>query len=182
MNTIHEGIIDKRIRQTVEWSKSSDLTLKFACIAVSPIVGNYTHATKQIADARNRHVSTIENWAHAHWLYLDLRKSNPHPVVFQHIRDLWHNLPASHWWLAYDIQLKGYDALHYLGNAYLNIWSGRRMMEEHRKDMEAGNAPMVLARAFVAFQGLAAELMKPLPALERAEAEGLLRKFMDLVK
>ena len=34
------------------------------------------------------------------------------------------------------------------------------MMEQYRKDMEAGNAPLVFSRAKIAFRGLASELLK----------------------
>lgn len=155
MNSIHEGIIDKRIRQVVDFSKSSDTHGKYACIAASLIVGTYSHATQQMATQCKRHVSTIENWAHAHWLYVEVRREYPHIA-----RGLWRQLPASHWWLAYDIQTKGYDALHYLTNARTHSWSGREMMQEYKKDMEAGNAPMVLKRALIAFRGLGDELLR----------------------
>lgn len=154
---VNEGIIDKRIKQTVEWSKTSDTHLKYACIAASPIVGTYSHATKMIAEQRNRSVATVENWAHAHWLYVELRR-NPDYCYWS--RRLWRELPASHWWLAYDIQVKGYDAMHYLNLAYGHKWSGRDMMQEYKKDMEAGNAPMVIKRVLIAFRGMADELAK----------------------
>ena len=155
MNTINEGIIDKRIKQTVDWSKTSDTYLKYMCIAASPIVGKYTHATQQIADGANRSPSTVQNWAHAHWLYKDVRRTFPHTS-----RLLWRVLPASHWWLAYDIQTKGYDALHYLALADDHKLSGREMMQEYKADMESGNAPMITKRAVIAFCGLADELLK----------------------
>lgn len=179
MNNIHEGIIDKRIRQVVDFSKSSDTHGKYACIAASPIVGTYSHATQQMATQCKRHVSTIENWAHAHWLYVELRRD---PDYMFQARRLWRLLPASHWWLAHSIQSRGYDALQYLLKADMHSWSGRDMMQEYKKDMEAGNAPMVLARAFVAFRGLADELMKSLPTPKREEAERLLRRFIEVVK
>jgi hypothetical protein len=157
MNAVNESLVDKRIQQAIDFSKGSDTTLKYACIAASPIVGTYSHGTQQIATARNRSVSTVENWAHAHWLYVELRRD---PVNNYAARPLWRLLPASHWWLAYDIQNKGYDAMHYLMLADAHGWSGRDMMQEFKRDMEAGNAPMVLRRVFVTFGGLADELLR----------------------
>lgn len=177
MNSIHEGIIDKRIRQTVSWAHESDTTVKYACIAAAQVVGTYSDATKQIAEQSRRSVSTVQNWAHAFRLYVELRREYKTLA-----RALWRFLPASHWWLAYDIQVKGYDAMHYLGMANRNNMSGRDMIQEYKVDMEAGNAPMVLARAFVAFQGLADELMKPLSEGKRKQAERLLREFIEVVK
>src|SRR5687768_16419139 len=109
MNTVNESLVDKRIQQAVDFGKRSDAGLKAACIAASPIVGTYSHGTQQIATARNRSVSTVENWAHAHWLHVELRKEGGHVLPIS--RSLWRHLPASHWWLAYDIQTKGYEAL-----------------------------------------------------------------------
>jgi hypothetical protein len=67
-------------------------------------------------------------------------------------------LPASHWWLAYDIQTSGYDALYYLDNADKHAWSGRDMLKEWRQDRENGGAPLILKRACYAFAELAKEL------------------------
>lgn len=154
-----ESIVDKRIQQAIDFSGDSDTRLKYACIAASRIVGTYSDGTQKIAKARRRHVSTVENWAHAHWLYVSLRNDPQNQPEKKLIRTLWRTMPASHWWLAYDIYAKGYDALHYLANAGMHGWSGRDMMQEYRKDMEAGNAPMVIRRVIVTFKGLADELL-----------------------
>lgn len=157
MSAVNESLVDKRIQQAADFSKGSDLHLKFSCIAASDVVGKYSHATAEIAKLTNRSVSTVENHAHAHWLYVELRGDDFFKPM---ARYLWRNLPASHWWLAYDIQTKGYDALWYLDQAYQHNWSGRDMMQEFKRDMEAGNAPMILRRVFVTFGGLADELLR----------------------
>src|SRR5688572_8546767 len=181
MNTVNESLVDKRIQQVVDFAKSSDTHGKYACIAASRIVGTYSHATKQMAEQCKRSVSTIENWAHAHWLYVELRKQEEgftNPLV----RYLWRVLPASHWWLAYDIQNKGYDAYHYLDNAYAHGWSGRDMMQEFKRDMEAGTAPMVLRRVFVTFGGLADELLRnrdQLTPAQTAAAEAVKQAYTE---
>src|SRR5687767_11063751 len=123
MNTVNESLVDKRIQQAIDFSKGSDLHLKFSCIAASDVVGKYSHATAEIAKRTNRSVSTVENHAHAHWLYVELRKDSPREGQFRFVRTLWRELPASHWWLAYDINNKGYDARHYLTSAFAHNWS-----------------------------------------------------------
>ena len=157
MTEIHEGIVDKRIQQTIDFSKGSDTRLKLACIVASPIVGTYSHGTQQIAKATKRSVSTVENWAHAHWLYVALRREYG---LKKMSRKLWRELPASHWWLAYDIYTRGFDAMYYLTYAFMYHASGRAMMQEFDADLRAGNAPLQFRRAVVAFRGLADELLK----------------------
>lgn len=136
-----ESRIENRIQRTVEYDKSSDTYLKMACITASYAgVGEYQHGvTLEIAKRAKRHVSTVENWNHAFWLYENLRRD---PIHKKLIRELWRRLPASHWWLAWDIQQRGYDALYYLGNAGMHNWSARAMMEEYKADLDAGNAPL----------------------------------------
>lgn len=169
-NTIHEGIIDKRIRQVVDFSKGSDTHGKYACIAASPIVGTYTHATQQMATQCKRSVSTIENWAHAHWLYVELRRD---PDYMFQARRLWRLLPASHWWLAHSIQSRGYEAMQYLLKADMHSWSGRDMMREFKTDFEAGTAPMIIKRALFTFRELGDELLATMNGNRAAAAECL---------
>lgn len=135
-----EARIDNRIQRTVDYDKSSDTYLKMACITASYAgVGEYQHGvTLEIAKRAKRHASTVENWNHAFWLYQELRR-NEHKKL---VRMLWRKLPASHWWLAWDIQQAGYDALYYIANAGMHGWSGRDMMTEYKADLDAGNAPL----------------------------------------
>lgn len=145
----------KRVQQAIDYDKSSDTGLKKACVAASFAgVGTYSHVTKIIKDARKRSASTVENWAHAHWMYVEFRKVNRTAA-----RCLWRSLPASHFWLAWDIHYAGYDGMSYLLKAEEHGWSGRDMREEYRKDLEAGQAPMQFARVKLSFRGLADELL-----------------------
>jgi hypothetical protein len=154
-NVINESIIDNWIARAIAYDKSSDMSLKCHCIFASPVVGKYKNGgTKAIADGIKRSVSTVENHAHAHWLYIELRGVN-----MQIARRLWRELPASHWWLAYDIQRAGYEALHYLDFAMLHNWSGRDMLNQYKIDMIAGNAPIQYKRLCVSIRGLADELL-----------------------
>ena len=154
--TMPEGNVDRHIERAAKFYGASDTCLKFTCIAASPIVGTYNGGTEAIARSILRSVSTVENYAHAHWLYRDLR-TNGNRI---RVRILWRSLPASHWWQAYDIHKNGYDAFYYLNNADLNKWSGRDMMFEYRRDREAGSAPLVFSRMILALCGLVAELEK----------------------
>lgn len=147
-----EGLIDVWIERVVVNHKGSDTCLKFACIAAAQVVGSYSGATGVIAQRTKRSTSSVENWAHAFRLYKELRKESPSA------RELWRSLPASHWWLAYDIQTAGYNALYYLANADLHNWSGRDMLKEYKQDRENGGAPMVLKRACHALHELAKEI------------------------
>jgi len=150
-----ESIIDKWILKAARAETDSDTRLKYACIYASPVVGRYDGGTQEIARLTKRSVASIENRAHAHWLYKELRANGNKPLV----RHLWRSLPASHWWLAYDIQRAGYDALYYLDLSDTHGYSGRGMMGEWNKDREAGHAPLVLSRAVLSFRGLAVELI-----------------------
>ena len=157
MNPDYEAIIDKRVSQAIKWHKGSDAYVKYAMIAASCVVGKYDEgATIEIARCCKRSLATIQNWAHGHWLYRDLRVNGKQTRV----RTLWRSLPASHWWQAWDIHKNGYDAYFYLNNADLNGWSGRDMMFEYRCDREAGNAPLVFSRMVLSLCGLVAELEK----------------------
>jgi hypothetical protein len=176
ISLIPEGIVDKRIEQAVVWNHGSDTYLKFSCLAVSKIVGSYSAATAQIAKETNRSVSTIENWAHAAWLYTELRRNKSDTLL---VRGLWRELPASHWWQAYDIQNNGYDALHYLTMAAEHNMGGREMMQNYKADMMAGNAPLIFSRAKIAFRGLAHELLKrkELTPKQRAAVQAVIDAF-----
>lgn len=158
-----EQTVDKRISQAADFFGKSDRQLKYTCIAASPVVGTYSGGTEQIAKRILRSVSTVENYAHGHWLYRDLRaqcQTKDKLEQKRRIRAMWRSLPASHWWQAYDIHKSGYDAYFYLNNANLNGWSGRDMMFEYRRDREAGNAPLVFSRMVLSLCGLVAELEK----------------------
>lgn len=149
-----EVLVDKRINQIVAFQNGSDSCVKYSCIAAFYVVGSYSGATDIIAKQTKRSVSSVQNWAHAFRLYKSLRSNGNRKSA----RALWRNLPASHWWLAYDIQQAGYDALYYLDNAQKHNWSGRDMLREYRQDREGGGAPLVLKHACFAFAELAKEL------------------------
>jgi hypothetical protein len=151
-----EEAVDRHIDRAVKWHKGSDTRLKFACIAASPIVGTYSDGTAKIAKESRRSVSAVENWAHAHWLYKAYR-SNGHRKAS---RFLWREMPASFWWLAYDIHTAGYDAMHYLQKAYEHKSSSRDMMADFKADRDAGQAPLIFHRAKIALRGLANELIE----------------------
>ena len=173
---IPESNIDRHIDRAIRYYSGSDTSLKYTCIACSPVVGSYDGTTQAIAQEIKRSVATVENYAHAHWLYKDLRSNGS----LKSARILWRSLPASHWWQAYDIQRNGYDALYYLELAHQHKFSGRAMMGEYRKDMEAGNAPMQIKRARHAFVELAKELEKNaryLTAKERAALQAVRAAF-----
>lgn len=170
-----EEIIDKRINQAVEFYRQSERGLKALCVAVSHVVGTYSGVTAEIAKVIQRDPSTIENYAHAHWCKLELQK-NGHT---KRVRDLWHILPASHFWLAWTIHKAGYQAYNYLDNAALHGWSGRVMLEEWKRDREIGNAPLREEQALTAFRGLASEIMKikGLTKEQREAVKAVLKAF-----
>jgi len=155
-NALSENNVDRHIDRAVKYYGDSDTYGKYMCIAASPVVGTYDGGTAEIARRILRSPSTVENYAHAHWCYRDLRANGNK----QRVRAMWRSLPASHWWQAWDIHKNGYDAFYYLNNADLNKWSGRDMMFEYRRDREAGNAPLVFSRMVLSLCGLVAELEK----------------------
>jgi len=169
MNDI-ETLVDAWIDRVVVYHKGSDTHLKCACIAAAQVVGSYSGATQVIAHETSRSVSSIENWAHAFRLYKEIRKTD------RLARKLWRELPASHWWLAYDIQQSGYDALYYLLKAYEHNWSGRDMLKEYKQDRDAGAAPIVFKRVILSFRGLADELsLKHLGSLNAEQIDAVTR-------
>ena len=177
MNAPLSEFAHKRVRQTVEYSKLSDTHGKYACAtAYYAGVGEHSHYTKMIAEARGRSVSSVENWANAFKLYSTLRR-----VVMADARRLWRKLDASKWWLAYGIHKAGYDALHYLLMAESHNLSGRDMMAEYRADLDAGQVPMQINRVKITFRGLADELLKSntLTPAQAAAADAVLRAFEE---
>jgi len=162
-----EALIDTWIERIIANHRDSDMSLKYACIQAAQVVGSYSGATQVIAKATKRSVASVENWAHAFRLYKELRQEN------KLARVLWRALPASHWWLAYDIQRAGYDALYYLTAANQHDWSGREMMQEYKRDMEAGTAPIVFRRACLSLFGLASELLKHVKQLTPFQLEAV---------
>lgn len=166
-----ESIIDNWIERAISFYGKSDWALKLSCINASPVVGKYDGGTKMIADGIRRSPSTVENHAHAHWLYKALRTGKVHTQV----RTLWRTLPATHWWHAWGIHQAGYNALHYLTNAAAHGWSVRDMMEEYKRDREAGTAPLVLARAMHTAKGLMADILSHPDGLTREQREAARR-------
>lgn len=156
----YESVVDRWVERAIEHYGNSDMQLKMSCIVASAVVGTYSGGAQVIAKAINRSVSTVENHAHAGKLYKALRRDAVTSIAFRHVRNLWRALPASHWWLAYDIQQAGYKALNYLAMADFHGWSGRAMMGEFDKDLHAGTAPLIFSRAVLSFRGLADELYK----------------------
>jgi len=165
-----ETLVEAWIQRTVDYHNDSDKRLKYACITAAQVVGSYSGATQTIAKQTKRSVSSVENWAHAFRLYSDLRKNGNRIRV----RTLFRTLPASHWWLAYDIQQSGYDALYYLENANLHHWSGRDMLKEFAREREAGNAPLIFKQACRTMFGLASELLKQAARLTEAQHNAIL--------
>jgi hypothetical protein len=149
-----EGLVDKRLDQIDAWAKSSDTCVKYLCLAASLVVGVYDGTTEQIAKRTNRSVSTVQNWAHAAKLMKELRPKNR-----ARVRELWHELPPSHFWLAWDIQRAGFEAFHYLDKALALGWSGRDMLGEYRAERDEGTAPLQYKRAVVSIVGLAREIL-----------------------
>jgi hypothetical protein len=173
-NSINESLVDAWKDRVIQYHTGSDTSLKCACIVAAHVVGSYSGMTGVIAKETKRSVSTVENWAHGFRLYKELRQVDKNARVY------WRKLPASHWWLAYDIQRNGYDAFHYLTNAYLNKWSGRDMMQEYKRDIEAGTAPIQYKRMVISFRGLAMELSKrTLTKEQRVAVDNVLKVFRD---
>ena len=116
-----EEIIDKRIEQADRYYNATERNLKAVCISASRVVGTYSGVTQTIAERIRRDSSTVENYAHAHWCKLAIRENGN----AKRVRELWHILPASHFWQAWTIHKAGYRAYDYLDNAALHLWSGR---------------------------------------------------------
>jgi len=171
--------IKTHVELAIKYARKSDAGLKVAGLMAADVVGKYSHETKVIADAVGRDVSTVENWAHAIWLYRELKLDPDH---FQRVRKLFRLLPASTWWNAYDIQVKGYDAFYYLDKTAEHRWSGRRMMEEWKADLMAGIAKMNFRRARRAMAELAQEILqqdKKITHSEKSACVLILEVFHD---
>lgn len=151
---MNESLVDKRIDQVVEWASASDTCVKYTSMAAAQVVGTYSGITEQIAKQTKRSVSTVQNWAHAKWMYDASRK-----VRMSYARKLWRELPLSFWWIAWTFQQNGYEATDYLVCAYENEWSTRDMREEFKRDVEAGTARLQTKRVRVVLVGLAHEVL-----------------------
>lgn len=156
MSYDYEFLADAWIARAIRYYSKSETALKKYCILAAHVVGKYENgATQAIADGINRSLSTVQNHAHAYRMMEILRNS----VVNTRVRTLWRELPASHFWQAWAIHQAGYDAFYYLNNAALHRQSGRDMMDEYKKDLEAGNAPMQFQRGVIALRGILNELL-----------------------
>lgn len=133
--TINEGMIDKRTQQAVTFYGKSEMSLKLTAYAAGRVVGKYDGTTVMIAKQIKRSPSTVENLAHAFWLYDEMRYLAK-PDVVKRVRELWRKLPISHWWLAWDSVDNAYDAYKLLDNAEKHGWSGRDMLREYKADYE----------------------------------------------
>lgn len=173
----NESLVDIWIDRAAEYYGDSDLRLKMAGIVSDTVVGKYKlGGTSAIAKKTKHSVASVQNWAHAFRLYKTLRVAGGRLGGFFLVRSLWRSLPASHWWLAYDIQQSGFDALYYLENAELHHWSGRDMMQEYKREREGGLAPLVFHHACHSFLSLANELSK------RSELTQGQKKAIELVR
>lgn len=168
----YENLMEHWIENAIKHYGNSDGELKKHSVYAAQTVGTYQNgSTQAIADGILRSPSTVENYAHAHVLYVKLRNS----PLRNRFRTLWRTLPISHWYQAWIIEKAGFDGGHYLYNAALNKWSGREMMENYKKDLEAGNAPMIFRRGVIALHGIVNELLtKYNPQLSEAQRIALL--------
>ena len=104
MTYVNENIIERDIQRAAQASRAADNDLWVACFFVSRVVGyGIENATKHIADTVGRHPSTVENWAHAYWMYEDLRKFGVASVT---LRDLRRMLTPTHFWTAWGLKQK----------------------------------------------------------------------------
>jgi len=102
MNDI-EDITDNEISRAVRASRRADGNLWVAAFWSARVVGTYQrHGAAEIARQAGRSVSTVQNWAHAYWLYKALRESS------EHVPNLRKALVISHFYAAYDMMVK-YD-------------------------------------------------------------------------
>lgn len=154
--TMNESLLETWIARILKHNRESDMYGKYVCIEAAFVVGRYEEGvTEEIAHRTKRSQSSVQNWAHAARLYQDLRSNGNRKMA----RHLFRSLPVSHWWLAYDIQQAGYESLYYLLKAFEHSWSGRAMLEEYRKDRDAGTAPLIFRRGVHVIYELANELL-----------------------
>lgn len=154
----NESIPDGWVTKAVAAYRSSQLYGKLFAVYAGAMVGKYQEGgTQALAAAILRSPSTVQNHAHAYWLYCELRRNL---ADYHQARVLWRALPISHWWTAYDIQRAGYEALKYLAMADRHQWSGREMIRNYQADVEAatgGRQPVPFTKAVIKFRAMGDE-------------------------
>jgi len=154
---VDEQEIENSIKRIGVYLEKSDKNMRMVALLCANVVGKYSSVTQNIADRYQRHVSTVENWAHAGQLLLELIKENR---TRRRAVALWKSLSISHWSRAWEIQNAGYRGFYYLNMAAGNRLSGRDMTENFKTERESGIAPMLFDRGMTALVNLAFELSK----------------------
>ena len=100
MNDI-ETVTDNEIARAVRAARRSDGSLWVAAFWSARVVGTYRRdGAREIALQAGKSVSTVENWAHAYWLYKALRESS------EHVPNMRKALVISHFYAAHDMMIK----------------------------------------------------------------------------
>ena len=98
-----EAIAERDIQRAVKASRRADGCLWVSAFYAARIVGTYArYGAQAIADAADKEVSTVQNWAHAYWMLEMLRNVRSRSEV-RRIRQL---LTITHFWTLYDMVKK----------------------------------------------------------------------------
>lgn len=98
-----EAIAERDIQRAVKASRRADGCLWVSAFYSARVVGTYAyHGTRAIADAADKDVSTVQDWAHAYWMLESLRSVRSNSEV-RRIRKL---LTLTHFSKLYDMAQK----------------------------------------------------------------------------
>jgi hypothetical protein len=127
MTLINEARIEYDIAQAVSHSQKSDRNLWRAAFYAYRVVGSYIpEATRSIADLAGKNPATVENWAHAYEMFLEifgvnseLAKNYRRTLTVSHLAKMWEEkrrfaipLPASELYLAQMVTYKAQNQPH----------------------------------------------------------------------
>lgn len=110
-----EAATERDIHFAIQAARKSDISIWVAGFWAARVVGTYQYdGTKAIADRCGKSTSTVENWAHAYWLYDEFRirfgvisvGSNAGRRFTRALQNLRKSLSPSHFWTAWELRGK----------------------------------------------------------------------------
>jgi hypothetical protein len=84
-----ELIVERDIDRAAQYGRKSDRNLWVAGFYAARVIGKYTKdATIAISDRSGKSIATVQNWAHAVWMYQALRLTGNFQLVRHYRREL----------------------------------------------------------------------------------------------
>lgn len=183
MTTFTEARADHHVARAAAALRESDKNIWKAAYHACKMWGHYQHyGVKSIADAAQKSVSQIENYAHAYDLFTELCKFG----YVCEIRKLRRRVSPSHFWKMWSAKntygLMGWECVKYLMLSASNGWSGDRMIEELLVDLGKKRPPLKVQTVCKGIAAYAAEILarvNDFTTQQREAAQVVLNVFGD---